>query len=364
MGDPAIQVLLERLVTVLEEKAKSIYELRDQVKAVEVELRRIRCLLNDVESHSGKKQTIKNWVNEMRQVACDTDISMRCDGMYNRAKRDFSSSAWIHVPKHNTNGVLCKAVLQLSKNEINELNEDEMRTNVANKLKEKRYLVVLDDVWTPEAWDALRGALPDENRGSRGLMTTRDVGVAKHADLRTDPYMLPSLNEKDSHEHELFRRNAGRRRRLEEVAMDYLVELVERSLIQPCKRNCLGQIRSCRVHDVLLQMLVATAKEQNFFRTHSAADSDQDLSNCRRLAVHHNFLEQRTQTLRLVRSFISFEKSEAPTCYDLVKNFKLLKVLDLEGVRVVKKLPNEIGDLVLLRYLCRRPPEASHSPNS
>ncbi|XP_031493279.1 putative disease resistance RPP13-like protein 3 [Nymphaea colorata] len=397
--------------------------------------------------------------------------------VYNRVKSSFISAAWIHLSKLKTKEVLkelCTAVLSLPGDKIGQQNEEDMRASIQKELKEMKYLVVLDDVWTPEAWDAVRGALPDGNTVSRVLMTTRDVGVAKHADLQTDPYMLPLLNEKDS--HELFRKNAfptpphscphelkslatqivqksgglplalvnlgailskkeptartwkhvvagldwelnkgeiasildlsfdyltsdlkscllyccafpgnfeirvrrllrqwiaegfvqkQGRRRLEEVAMDYLVESVERSLIQPCKRNSFGQIKSCRVHDVLLQMLVTTAEEQNFFRTHSAADGHHDLSNCRRLAVHHNCLQQRTQTLlRLTRSFISFQKSEAPTCYDLVENFKLLKVLDLEGVRGVKKLPNEIGDLVLLRYLGLRNTSIETLPRS
>ncbi|CAN6479616.1 unnamed protein product [Victoria cruziana] len=152
-------------------------------------------------------------------------------------------------------------------------------------------------------------------------------------------------------------------RRLEAVAMDYLEELVARSLIQPCKRNRFGQIKSCRVHDVLLQTLVAAAKDRNFFQIHSA-NNDSDISKCRRLAIHHR-LEQGTPALPLARSFISFTESEPPIYHELVrKNFKLLKVLDLEGVRSFETLPKEIGDLVLLTYLGLRHTSVETVPRS
>ncbi|KAM3383082.1 hypothetical protein P3S68_008657 [Capsicum galapagoense] len=45
-------------------------------------------------------------------------------------------------------------------------------------LKGKRYLIVLDDMWYSEAWDAVRLCFPSENNGSRILLTTRNTEVA------------------------------------------------------------------------------------------------------------------------------------------------------------------------------------------
>ncbi|CAN6479615.1 unnamed protein product [Victoria cruziana] len=399
--------------------------------------------------------------------------------VYNSAKSSFYHSAWLHVSKHMKVKEflceLCKAVLSLSRDELNNLDESEMRRRTADGLKGKKYLVVLDDVWTGQAWDDIRGALPDEKTGSRVLMTTQNERVAKHADSQLPPYRLPLLNPRDS--YDLLRRKAfpqpphsvpdhleglakgiveklgglplalvniggilSRRnptteawkhvidglnweltstqsdtasilnlslddlpyylkscllyccafpgdsdirvkrllrlwiaegfvggqseRKLEAVAEDYLEELVDRSLIQPCKRTCFGQIKSCRVHHVVREMLVATAEKQNFLRVDLTANGNVDASKCRRLAIHQHPAQERP-ALHNVRSFISFEKSESTIRYDpIIRHFKLLRVLDLEGLRTIKTLPKEIGDLVLLRYLGLRHTSIETLPRS
>ncbi|PHT67184.1 hypothetical protein T459_26671 [Capsicum annuum] len=48
-------------------------------------------------------------------------------------------------------------------------------------LKGKRYLIVLDDMWKSEAWDAVRLCFPSENKGSGILLTTRNTDVAHDA---------------------------------------------------------------------------------------------------------------------------------------------------------------------------------------
>uniref|UniRef100_A0ACD5V059 Uncharacterized protein n=1 Tax=Avena sativa TaxID=4498 RepID=A0ACD5V059_AVESA len=45
-------------------------------------------------------------------------------------------------------------------------------------LVQKKYLIILDDVWTPEAFDDLSRALPCNDKGSRLLITTREGDVA------------------------------------------------------------------------------------------------------------------------------------------------------------------------------------------
>lgn len=45
-------------------------------------------------------------------------------------------------------------------------------------MKTKRYLIVFDDVWTVDFWPLIRHALPDNNQGSRVLLTTRSDSVA------------------------------------------------------------------------------------------------------------------------------------------------------------------------------------------
>jgi len=62
------------------------------------------------------------------------------------------------------------------------MNEDELSTAVYNTQKEKRCLVVLDDIWTNEAWDSLRPAFQIKDTRSKLLITTRNREVAEHID--------------------------------------------------------------------------------------------------------------------------------------------------------------------------------------
>ncbi|XP_058114543.1 putative disease resistance RPP13-like protein 3 [Magnolia sinica] len=91
----------------------------------------------------------------------------------------------------------------LSKEErelVEKMDVDELRNKISEYLKQKRYLIVLDDVWTKEAWDALKDAFPDMNNGSRVMLTTRNKDVALYADAQSQPYELRFLNNEESWE--------------------------------------------------------------------------------------------------------------------------------------------------------------------
>ncbi|KAL6005899.1 hypothetical protein ACLOJK_039944 [Asimina triloba] len=68
--------------------------------------------------------------------------------------------------------------------EVKDMRKNELRRKISSHLekdKEERYLVVLDDVWKPNAWHELKGAFPDAQNGSRVLITTRNEDVASVA---------------------------------------------------------------------------------------------------------------------------------------------------------------------------------------
>ncbi|KAG8369815.1 hypothetical protein BUALT_Bualt14G0053000 [Buddleja alternifolia] len=62
--------------------------------------------------------------------------------------------------------------------------------------KGKRYLVVLDDVWDIDAWDTIKIAFPNDRNGSRVVITTRRLDVAR--DIATFVHELCSLSEEKS----------------------------------------------------------------------------------------------------------------------------------------------------------------------
>ncbi|KAK4433090.1 putative late blight resistance proteinR1B-16 [Sesamum alatum] len=59
---------------------------------------------------------------------------------------------------------------------------EQMAEHVYKNLKRRRYLVVLDDMWSTKAWDDVRRIFPDDGNGSRIIITTRLQDVAAYAD--------------------------------------------------------------------------------------------------------------------------------------------------------------------------------------
>ncbi|WMV60294.1 hypothetical protein MTR67_053679 [Solanum verrucosum] len=72
--------------------------------------------------------------------------------------------------------------------------DDQLADRLQKHLKGRRYLVVIDDIWTTEAWDDIKLCFPDCINGSRILLTTRNVEVAEYASSVKSfhPFILPS----------------------------------------------------------------------------------------------------------------------------------------------------------------------------
>nr|XP_048326684.1 disease resistance RPP8-like protein 3 [Ziziphus jujuba var. spinosa] len=89
---------------------------------------------------------------------------------------------------------------------LNALPDHELIDSLNDKLKEKRFLVVLDDIWKIEAWDFLKRAFPKGKKGSKILFTTRNREVASAADPRSCQVEPPLLTFEES--WELLKRKA------------------------------------------------------------------------------------------------------------------------------------------------------------
>lgn len=57
---------------------------------------------------------------------------------------------------------------------------DELGERLYKSLRGRRYLIMLDDMWSVEAWDEIKFFLPDTGNGSRVVVTTRHSYVANH----------------------------------------------------------------------------------------------------------------------------------------------------------------------------------------
>ncbi|XP_027162234.1 putative disease resistance RPP13-like protein 3 isoform X2 [Coffea eugenioides] len=88
--------------------------------------------------------------------------------------------------------------------QMNKMSDEQLCKELHDQLKTRKYLIVMDDVWTNEAWDQLKGAFPNNNKRSRVLITSRHKPVAVHANQSIDPYFLRFLYPEES--RELLRR--------------------------------------------------------------------------------------------------------------------------------------------------------------
>lgn len=90
-------------------------------------------------------------------------------------------------------------------------------------LKDKRYLIVIDDIWSTSAWEIVKSAFPDNNLRSRIITTTRIMDVAKScsANLQEYVYTIKPLNHQDSSKQfvkKIFPSGCGVPQHLKEVS--------------------------------------------------------------------------------------------------------------------------------------------------
>ncbi|KAM1061141.1 hypothetical protein FF1_025670 [Malus domestica] len=78
--------------------------------------------------------------------------------------------------------------------------DDEIAQKICLTLQDSRCLVVLDDIWSIEAWESLKAAFPRGGTKSRILLTTRKKAVALCADRNGFLYQPRPLNENESWE--------------------------------------------------------------------------------------------------------------------------------------------------------------------
>ncbi|TVU24173.1 hypothetical protein EJB05_26575, partial [Eragrostis curvula] len=57
--------------------------------------------------------------------------------------------------------------------------DDELREKVEEQFLEKRFIIVIEDVWSEDAWKSIRESLPENDKSSRLVVTTRLPSVAQ-----------------------------------------------------------------------------------------------------------------------------------------------------------------------------------------
>ncbi|XP_027169319.1 putative disease resistance RPP13-like protein 3 [Coffea eugenioides] len=139
----------------------------------------------------------------------------------------------------------------------------------------------------------------------------------------------------------------------ETAAYDEVERLCSRNMVQVAEMTVDERIKSCRVHDLLRDLAIRKAEDENFFQIHGTRD-DKISAKSRYLAVHSlpldkNYFGSSNPPLRSllfsnVRGYMGNISLSA-------KSLRKLRILDLENVQKDDDLPKEIGEVRLLRYL-------------
>uniref|UniRef100_A0A8R7JXB3 Uncharacterized protein n=1 Tax=Triticum urartu TaxID=4572 RepID=A0A8R7JXB3_TRIUA len=122
--------------------------------------------------------------------------------VYDKLHGKFDCGAFVSVSLNPNMKKLFKSLLhQLDKGKYNNIMDESAwsETQLINEIREflrnKRYFIVIDDIWDKSAWGSIRCALIENECDSRVITTTRIMDVAKEAG---GVYQLKPLSSSDS----------------------------------------------------------------------------------------------------------------------------------------------------------------------
>ncbi|KAK6941790.1 Rx, N-terminal [Dillenia turbinata] len=394
--------------------------------------------------------------------------------------RLFDIRAWIVVSQdYKVREVLIAIIRSVAglKGDLKEMSDEELESEAFKYLRGSRYLIVLDDVWKPEFWDDFDSIFSNNPYGSRVIVTTRNLDVARRVSPVIPPHDVPFLDKNDSwkllskrvfqgdecptelvelgeemakrcrglplaivvlagilltkkrtrhhwstisssvssiltepnnqcseilslsydnlshhlkpcflysglfpEDSEILARQLIRlwmaegfvqqtdKKRVEIVAEEYLEELINRNLIQVTETRFDGVVKACRIHDLLRDLCISKAKQENFLQVRGSSLSPSSPCDSRRLGIHSNtekyLAAKHASNLRTLLCFGLDDSELGSKQWKVIYNeYKLLRVLDLWAVDV-ESIPSEVGKLIHLRYLKLKSRKAPDFPSS
>ncbi|CAD6257479.1 unnamed protein product [Miscanthus lutarioriparius] len=125
--------------------------------------------------------------------------------VYHKITEAFDCRAFVSVSQTPDMKRLLRDILsQISQSDFDrsdrlETDQQLIRT-LRECLKDKRYFILIDDIWSESAWDLVRSALPRNDNGSRIITTTRIEAVAKSCctGIAAQMYQAKPLSDEDS----------------------------------------------------------------------------------------------------------------------------------------------------------------------
>ncbi|VAI94029.1 unnamed protein product [Triticum turgidum subsp. durum] len=126
--------------------------------------------------------------------------------MYDKIKVQFDCRLFVSVSRNPDITKIFKTMLYgLDKRKFANINEavrddEQLIDELRAFLQDKRYLIVIDDVWDEEAWEIIKCAFSKSDLGSRVIVTTRVISVSKACCPSSDDiiHKMKPLNNDDS----------------------------------------------------------------------------------------------------------------------------------------------------------------------
>uniref|UniRef100_A0A8R7QY58 NB-ARC domain-containing protein n=1 Tax=Triticum urartu TaxID=4572 RepID=A0A8R7QY58_TRIUA len=170
----------------------------------------------DVRMNAFLNSMVANIAADQQQLKVVSVLGSGCLGkttlakvLYNRIGAQFDCRAFIRVSKkpdmkrllHDLFSQLHQKKRPLHAN-CNELGISDI--NISKHLHDKRYLIIIDDLWDASAWDIIKYAFPNGNHGSRIIITTQieDVALTCCSDHTDHVFEMKPLD--DNHSRKLF----------------------------------------------------------------------------------------------------------------------------------------------------------------
>ncbi|XP_047958127.1 putative late blight resistance protein homolog R1A-4 [Salvia hispanica] len=93
----------------------------------------------------------------------------------------FDVRAWVTVSQdYNGTHMLSQALSCLRAGDIENTTDDQLGERLHQTLFGRRYMIVLDDVWSVAAWEKIKPFFPENGNGSRIVVTTREQEVVNY----------------------------------------------------------------------------------------------------------------------------------------------------------------------------------------
>ncbi|CAI9097362.1 OLC1v1033764C1 [Oldenlandia corymbosa var. corymbosa] len=258
-------------------------------------------------------------------------------------------------------------------NKCSDLPEQDLVERLYRNLKGRRYIIVLDDIWSIEDWTSLAGVFPDDNVRSRILLTSRRHDVAPHEMLiNQESHFLRGLNAEESLEllqRKLFLKKDDWPPALHDLGMKMAGKCNGLPLMIIIVAGILATMEPDGWEKILDDLSSGDkAKDEHFLHFLKGYD---ELSafceprNLRRLCIHsevEHFKESklfcpRARSLLFNASLKRKRYGQQPALQDIsfmFEVFKLLRVLDLEQICLRYGFPSEMVLLVHVAFLAIR----------